>query len=162
MKPCTISQDLSVSVATNREMVDEACSLLQSAFAPVLYDELSRSLQELHERASRANVDIVCWFSQRKMVACLQVEWHGDYVHGNLLGVHQDHRGEGIPWRILGWLEEECRRRRIAMIEFETLEDWQSHHRFYQRLGFIKGESFNRYGVHYRKLRKLVTPLTMS
>jgi len=139
-------------------MVPEACSLLMSAFAPLLYDELSRSLQELDKRASRANCDVVCMFSQEEMVASWQVEWHDEYVHVNLFGVHQAYRGKGIPRRMLAWLEEECQRRGIARIEFETLEDWQSRHRFYERLGFTRGESFIRDGVHYRKFRKFVTP----
>jgi GNAT superfamily N-acetyltransferase len=128
-----------------------------SVFAPLLYDELSRSLQELDKRASRANCDVVCMFSQEEMVASWQVEWHDEYVHVNLFGVHQAYRGKGIPKRMLAWLEEECRKRGIARIEFETLEDWQSRHWFYEkRLGFTRGESFIRDGVQYRKFRKFL------
>jgi GNAT superfamily N-acetyltransferase len=129
-----------------------------SVFAPLLYDELSRSLQELDKRVSRGISEIVCMLSHEGIVACLDLEWHDDYVHINLFGVHQAYRGKGIPERMLTWLEEECQRRRIAEIEFETLEEWQTHHRFYKWLGFIKGESFVRDGMHYRKFRKFVTP----
>ena len=160
-KRLTTSQDFSVRLA-NQRMVHEARSFLTSVFAPLLYDELSRSLEELDKRASRANCDIVCMFSREEMVASLQVEWHDHYVHVNLFGVHQAYRGIGLPRRMLTWLEEECRRRRIARIEFETLEDWQTRHRFYERLGFIRGESFRRGGMHYRKFRKFITPLPTS
>jgi GNAT superfamily N-acetyltransferase len=97
-------------------------------------------------------------FSREEMVASIQVEWHDEYVHVNLFGVHQAYRGKGIPKRMLTWLVEECRRRRIARIEFETLENWRSRHQFYEkRLSFIRGESFIRDGVHYRKFRKFIT-----
>jgi len=140
-------------------MVHEARAFLMSVFASLLYEELLRSLQELDKRALRANCEIAAMFLQKEMVACIQVEWYNEYVHVNLFGVHQYYRGKGIPRRMLTWLEEECRRRRVAMIEFETLEDWQTRHRFYERmLGFIKGESFRRNGVQYRKFRKFITP----
>jgi len=143
-------------------MVHEAQSFLMSVFAPLLYDELSRSLEELDKMASRANCDIVCMFSEDEMVASMQLEWHDDYVYVNLFGVHQAYRGKGLPRRMLIWLEEECRRRRIARIEFETLEDWQTRHQFYERLGFSRGELLRRGGAHYRKFRKYITPLPAS
>lgn len=152
-------QDFSIRLA-NQRMVHEARAFLMSVFATLLYDELSRSLQELDKRASRANCAIACMFSQEEMVASIQVEWYDEYVHVNLFGVHQAYRGKGIPKRMLAWLEEECRRRGIARIEFETLEDWQSRHRFYERLGFTRGESFIRDGTQYRKFSKFITPLT--
>jgi len=140
----------------NQRMVQEARAFLISAFTPLLYEELSRSLQELDKRASRANCEIAAMFLQKEMVACIQVEWYDGYVHVNLFGVHQSYRGKGIPRRMLTWLEEKCRRRGIARIEFETLEDWRIRHRFYERLGFIKGESFRRNDVQYRKFRKFI------
>lgn len=160
-KQATNSQDFSVRFA-NQRMVHESRSFLMSVFAPLLYDELSRSLEELEKRASRANCDIVCMFSQEEMVAVLQMEWHDEYVHVNLFGVHHTYRGKGLPRQMLAWLELECRRRRITRIEFETLEEWQTRHRFYETLGFTKGESFTRCGVLYRKLRKFITPLPTS
>jgi GNAT superfamily N-acetyltransferase len=129
-----------------------------SVFAPLLYDELSRSLQELDKRALRANCEIACVFSKEELVAAIQVEWHDEYVHVNLFGVHQAYRGKGISRRIVTWLEGECRRRRIARIDFETLEEWETRHRFYERLGFTKGESFIRHGVRYRRFGKFITP----
>ena len=157
-KQPTTSQDFSIRPA-DQKMVHEVRSFLMSVFAPLLYDELSRSLEELDKRALRANCEIVCMFSQEEMIASLQVEWHNEYVHINLLGVHPAYRGKGIPERMVAWLEEECRRRGIARIEGETLEEWQTRHRFYKWLGFIKGESFIRDGVHYRKFRKFIAPL---
>lgn len=154
-------QDYSIRFADQR-MVHEARSFLMLVFAPLLYDELSRSLEELDKRASRANCDIGCMFSHDELVASIQVEWHDEYVHVNLFGVHPAYRGKGIPRQMLTWLEEECRRRGLSRIEFETLEDWQTRHLLYERLGCTKGEIFRRNDVDYRKFRKVITPLTTS
>ena len=158
---CMAAQGLSIIVVDQR-MIQRVRSFLMSVFASVLYDELLRSIEEMDRRASRANCEIVCMLSREEMVAALEVEWHYDYVHVNLFGVHQAYRAAGLPRQMLTWLEERCRKRQIARIEFETLEERQNLHRFCESLGFIKGESFTRGGLCYRRFRKYIIALLAS
>jgi GNAT superfamily N-acetyltransferase len=143
---------LRIEFVSDRDAIHKTRLFFNSIFVPLLYDELSRSLEEFEKRTSRACCSVFCMFDCEEIVSSMQVEWQSEYVHVNLFGVREDFKGIGIPKQMVSWLEEQCRVREIYRIEADTLEEWQTRHRYYERwLGFSKGEAFVREGMKYRK-----------
>jgi len=141
-------------ILANDSLIPQTKIFFLKIFEPLIFNELLRSINELETRASRENCEVYCIFHNSLMVACAQIDWYNDYAHINLFGILKEFRGHGIPKKFILWLEKHCLELNKSRIEFDTLEDWQTRHYFYLRLGFTKGSEFHRDNIQFRKFIK--------
>jgi GNAT superfamily N-acetyltransferase len=160
---------LPATAGKDQRLVDEITDLVNRVYdtaeAGLWVDGATRTTaDEMHEMIAADQIALARVEDQ--IVGCIRIR---DLANGagefGLLAADPDHRGEGVGRELVGFAEERCRRRGLAVVQLELLvpRGW-SHptkeflHAWYTRMGYqpVRRESIEESYAHLGPL--LATP----
>lgn len=83
--------------------------------------------------------------SERQLSGFAMMHFGDENAHLNLLAVEPEFRRRGIGRELLAWLDESCLVAGIRRVSLEVRANNQSAIRFYENLGYARGEKIARY-----------------